>query len=210
MPEIANPDLVIPLVIIGACLLIMAIVALATRGRPNAAAELGPAQGERPQDTVAGAPITGQSQVTAAQLGVWYRNNAGTVQQWIENHEIVLKRVSDDGLSINLNEDLTDGHVALSAPIDRAIGQHPAPQMRAQLSSLVQASRSTIDALRRSNWTAAEKEHLNYLQFRDVWLERLRDFASAEAEEQRLAELRKISEEAPLPSWLDRDRTPPG
>lgn len=210
MPEIANPDVIIPLVIIGACLLIMAIVWLATRGRPNAAAELGPPVRAAASNSAAGAPITGQSRVTAAQLGVWYRNHGTTVQQWIENHELVLKRVSDDGLSINLNENLTDGHVALGGAIDQAIGQHPAPQMRAQLSSLVQASRSTIDALRRSNWTVAEKEHLNYLQFRDIWLERLRDFATAEAEEQRLVELRKISDEAPLPSWLDRDTTPPG
>lgn len=209
MPEIQNPDMVVPLVIIGACLLMMAIVALATKGRPNAAAELG-GKVQASNSPNAGAPIAGQVRVTAAQLGVWYRSHGGTVQQWIENHELVLKRVSDDGLSINLNETLTDGHVALGPSIDQAIGQHPAPQMRAQLSSLVQSSRSTIDALRRSNWTAAEKEHLKYLDFRDSWLERLRDFASAEAEEQRLAELRKISEEAPLPSWLDRNTTPPG
>lgn len=209
MPEIENPDVIIPLVIIGACLLVMAIVWLATRGKPNAAAELGPPVRDTP-NSAAGTPIAGQVHVTAAQLGVWYRNHGAMVQQWIENHEMVLKQVSDDGLSINLNENLTDGHVALGPAIDRAIGQHPAPQMRAQLSSLVQASRSTIEALRRSNWTIAEKEHLSYLDFRDLWLERLREFASAEAEEQRLEDLRKISDEAPLPSWLDRDTSPPG
>lgn len=199
MPEVSNPDLVIPLLIIGGCLLLMAIVWAFTRPKPSA--------DDLANVVAAQQPIVGQTQVTAAQLGVWHRSHGNSVKRWIENHEGLLKKVSDDGLAIDLNDDLTRGHEDLGPAIDQAIEQHPAPQMRAQLSALVLASRGTIEALRRSNWSAAEKEHIAYLEYRDTWLDRLRQFTSAESQVQ---QLRDIGSEAATPGWLDREETPPG
>lgn len=197
MPEIENADIVIPMVIVGACLLLMFVTWLFTRSpRDDAATAL-----------AAQAPIVGQTKVTQAQLGQWHREHGETVKEWIENHEIVLKRISDGGLSIDLSADLAAGHDSLSGAIDQAIAKHPAPQMRAQLSALVLASRNTIDSLRRSNWTNAESEHLAYLEYRDTWLDRLRQFATAESE---VHQLQTMGNDSELPSWLDREDSSPG
>ena len=152
-------------------------------------------------------PIVGASQVTQAQLGTWHRAHGASVKEWIENHERVLKQVSDGGMAIDLNADLTAGHEELGPTIDEAIAKHPAPQMRAQLSALVLASRNTIDALRRSNWTTAEDQHVAYLEYRDTWLDRLRQFTTAESQ---IEDLRNIGNNSEGPGWLDREDTPPG
>jgi len=150
------------------------------------------------------APIVGKTQVTKAQLGAWHRAHGDSVKQWIENHERVLSQVSDGGMAIDLSADLTAGHERLGPAIDAAIAQHPAPQMRAQLSALVLASRNTIESLRRSNWTNAEKEHLAYLEYRDTWLDRLRQFTTAESQVQKL---RAIGDNGAEADWLDREDT---
>lgn len=199
MPEFSNPDTAIPLIIIGACLILMMVTWAFTRGRSTT--QIAAAGQATPT------PIVGQTQVTQAQLGIWHRAHGNTVKQWIENHERVLKQVSDGGMAIDLNADLTAGHEALGPAIDDAIAKHPAPQMRAQLSALVLASRNTIDSLRRSNWTNAEKEHIAYLEYRDTWLDRLRQFTTAESQ---VKDLRSIGATATVPGWLDRDESSPG
>jgi len=199
VPEIENADTVLPLLVIGVSLLLMLITWLFTRtsyAEAEARTELSPQ-----------APIVGQTRVTQAQLGMWHREHGESVRVWIQNHESVLKRVSDGGLAIDLSGDLTAGHQALGPAIDQAIAKHPAPQMRAQLSALVLASRNTIESLRRSNWTNAEREHLTYLEYRDTWLDRLRQFTTAEAQ---VEQLRDMSADGGVPSWLDREETPPG
>ena len=153
MPELSNPDTAIPIIIVCACIMIMIAVWAFTRGKQP--------DGAVTQDTLE--PIVGTTHVTQAQLGAWHRSHGDSVKHWIENHEQVLKQVSDGGMAIDLNADLTAGHEELGPSIDDAIAKHPAPQMRAQLSALVLASRNTIDALKRSNWTTAEKEHVAYL-----------------------------------------------
>ena len=198
VPEFSNPDTAVPLIIIGVCLMLMIITWAFTRGRKTTKTVAASA--------AAPAPIVGQTQVTQAQLGIWHRAHGDSVKQWIENHERVLKQVSDGGMAIDLNADLTGGHDDLGPAIDDAIAKHPAPQMRAQLSALVLASRNTIDALRRSNWTNAEKEHIAYLEYRDNWLDRLRQFTTAESQVQ---DLRSISANTAVPGWLDHDEPPP-
>ncbi len=199
MPEFSNPDTAIPLIIIGVCAMLMVITWAFTRGKQPADV-VGVAN-------VAPAPIVGQTQVTQAQLGIWHRAHGDSVKQWIENHERVLKQVSDGGMAIDLNADLTAGHERLGPAIDEAIAKHPAPQMRAQLSALVLASRNTIDSLRRSNWTNAEKEHIAYLEYRDTWLDRLRQFTTAESQ---VKELRSMGANSTIPGWLDREESSPG
>lgn len=198
MPEFSNPDTAVPLIIICVCAMLMIATWVITRGRqPKTVAVV---------DT-APTPIVGKTQVTQAQLGIWHRAHGHTVKRWIENHERVLKQVSDGGMAIDLNADLTAGHQRLGPAIDDAIAKHPAPQMRAQLSALVLASRNTIESLRRSNWTNAEKEHIAYLEYRDTWLDRLRQFTTAESQVQ---ELRSMGATATVPGWLDREDSPPG
>ena len=201
MPEFSNPDTTIPLIIVGACVALMVLTWLLTRGRHKQKAAAAAAAEQAP------APIVGKTQVTQAQLGAWHRAHGAAVKKWIENHERVLKQVSDGGMAIDLNADLTAGHERLGPAIDDAIAKHPAPQMRAQLSALVLASRNTIDSLRRSNWTNAEKEHIAYLEYRDTWLDRLRQFTTAESQVQ---ELRSMGANATVPGWLDREETSPG
>lgn len=196
MPEFSNPDTAIPLIIVCVCLILMLITWAFTQNKSKP----GVADGAAP------IPIVGQTQVTQAQLGAWHRGHGSTVKQWIENHESVLKRVSDGGMAIDLNDDLTVGHHELGPAIDQAIARHPAPQMRAQLSALVLASRNTIDSLKRSNWTNAEKEHIAYLEYRDTWLDRLRQFTTAESQVQ---ELRSMSSNSNMSDWLDREDAPP-
>lgn len=198
VPEFSNPDTAVPLIIIGVCLMLMLTTWAFTRGKS-------PRGG--PVNQAAPSPIVGKTQVTQAQLGSWHRAHGASVKQWIENHERVLKQVSDGGMAIDLNADLTAGHEQLGAAIDDAIAKHPAPQMRAQLSALVLASRNTIDSLRRSNWTNAEKEHIAYLEYRDTWLDRLRQFTTAESQVQ---ELRSMTANSNVPGWLDREDSPPG
>jgi hypothetical protein len=201
VPEVPNADVVVPLVIICGCLLLMAVTWALTHNRHVAARAAASSAAAAP------APIVGQTRVTQAQLGAWHRAHGDDVKRWIENHEQVLKRVSDGGLSIDLNADLMAGHQRLGPAIDSAIAEHPAPPMRAQLSAMVLASRNTIDSLRRSNWTNAEKEHIAYLQYRDTWLDRLRQFTTAESQVQ---ELREMGAKSTVPGWLVRDDTPPG
>lgn len=199
MPEFDNADTVLPLIIIGVCLVLMAITWLFTRSSV--------ARRKETAKIAAQKPIPGRTVVTAAQLGQWHRGHGESVKNWIEHHESVLKRVSDGGLSIDLNGDLTAGHEALSPAIDQAILRHPAPQMRAQLSAMVLASRNTIDSLRRGNWADAESEHLAYLEYRDTWLDRLRQFTTAESQAQ---ELRSMNGDTPLPDLVDRSDVAPG
>lgn len=200
MPEFSNPDTAIPLIIIGACLMLMVTTWAFTRGRAKEP-EVPVIEREAP------APIVGKTQVTQAQLGAWHRAHGAAVKEWIENHENLLKQVSDGGMAIDLNGDLSAGHERLGPAIDASIANHPAPQMRAQLSALVVASRNTVESLRRSNWTNAEKEHIAYLEYRDTWLDRLRQFTTAESQVQ---ELRSMGATATVPGWLDRDDNPPG
>ena len=199
MPEFSNPDTAVPLIIIGVCLMLILTTWAFTLGKvakkTQAVAQTAPA------------PIVGKTQVTQAQLGIWHRAHGDAVKQWVENHERVLKQVSDGGMAIDLSADLTAGHERLGSDIDDAIANHPAPQMRAQLSALILASRNTIDSLRRSNWTNAEKEHIAYLEYRDTWLDRLRQFTTAESQ---VKDLRSIGANATSPGWLDRDDSPPG
>lgn len=203
MPEFSNPDTAVPIIIIGVSLMLMIATWAFTRGKT-------PTRSTTKSTTdvpATPAPIVGQTKVTQAHLGIWHRAHGDAVKRWIENHEKVLKQVSEGGMAIDLNADLMASHELLGPEIDDAIAKHPAPQMRAQLSALVLASRNTIDSLRRSNWTNAEKEHIAYLEYRDTWLDRLRQFTTAESQ---VKDLRSIGNNDALPDWPDRKDSPAG
>lgn len=167
MPQLDDTSTVLPLAIIAACFALMAIVWLLTLGRPRKA-------DSNSRQITTGTPIVGQSAVTPHQIQLWHNEHGTVVKEWIRNHEQTLKKVSEGGLSIDLSSGIGDIHQRLGPAIDDAVASHPSPPMRSQLSALVLASRNTVEALRRSNWTNAEKFHLSYLEYRDIWLDRLR------------------------------------
>jgi len=119
------------------------------------------------------APIVGSTQVSEARLDAWQRTHGPSVTTWIENHERILKQFADENMAIDLTADLSNDHERLGPAVEEAIAKHPVPSMRAELSGLVLASRNTLDALRRSNWPNAKKEHVVYLGLRDRWTARL-------------------------------------
>lgn len=173
MPQLDDTSTTLPLIIIAVCFALMLIVWLLTLGRKRKTAA---------NDTAitSGTPIVGQSTVTPKQLEQWHLKYGAVVKSWIQNHESMLKKVSEGGLSIDLSSDIGNSHRDLGPAIDEAVAAHPSAPMRSQLSALVLASRNTLDALCRSNWTNAEKFHLSYLQYRDTWLNRLRKFAQSQ------------------------------
>lgn len=184
MPDIPNPDITIPAAVIGFCFFLMALAWFFTRPKPS----VWDLPQNEPAAVTAGAFT---QQITVNDLGSWHETHGHTVQKWIENHENVLKLVSGNGLTIDLNNDLTSRHAELAPRIEAAVASHPAPDMRAQLSALVVASRSTIDALKRSDWGVAERQHVTYLSYRDQWLHRLRQFSSGDTE---ISKLRSIAD----------------
>ena len=46
-----------------------------------------------------------------------------------------------------------------------------------------------------------------YLEYRDTWLDRLRQFTTAESQ---VKDLRSIGANVTVPGWLDRDESSPG
>lgn len=170
MPQLDDTSTTLPLIIIGICFALMVIVWLLTLGKKKQTTQVS-------ATTTSGTPIVGQASVTQHQIETWHHTHGEVVKKWIQNHEATLRKVSEGGLSIDLSSDLGDGHRDLGPAVDEAVAAHPSAPMRSQLSALVLASRNTLDALRRSNWTNAEKFHLSYLEYRDTWLNRLRKFA---------------------------------
>ena len=77
---------------------------------------------------------------------------------------------TDCPVAIDLTANPINDDDGLGPAMDLAIANHPDSQMRAQLSRLAGASRDTLEALRRSNWSQAKAEHVVYIQHRDTWL----------------------------------------
>lgn len=163
------------LIIVGVCLLLLTLLISHFRRlkRHALAAAM--------VDQTAPVPIAGKTQVTQSELAAWYRAHAESVQSWIEHHERVHAQFADTTMAIDLTASPTQDHEQLGLAIDEAIAQHPEPHMRAQLSALALASRNTVASLRRSDWSAAEKEHAVYLRYRDTWLARVHQFTIAES-----------------------------
>jgi len=181
--DFSNPDVFLPAAIIGFCLLLMAVVAAITRQQPTRQITV-PQAAPRPQD---GPPPAQQPPAAAAvgrnDLAEWHHRYGGSVRSWIQNHEDVLRRVSEDGLELDTsNEALLAGHARLAPLMRNAITDHPAPAMQAQLSAMIVASEATLHALRRAEYQSAERQHLTYLEYRNLWLQRLRQFTSGDTE----------------------------
>jgi len=132
--------------------------------------------GEPPADT----PTAFQAaRVGPEVLGQWHQRCEQTVSAWIENHQRVLGEINASGLQVDLGrrDQLLAGHEDLAPKMREAIASHPSPVMRAELSALHVAGEATVFAVMKSDYETARRQHLVYVQYRDEWIERLRQFS---------------------------------
>ena len=124
------------------------------------------------------ATSTAPAPVDAHLLSSWHLEHGPAVGMWIAAHERLLGRISDAGLALDLTDpSLTAENEGLIGPLQEAIAAHPAPVMRAELSAMQVAADSTIHAVRRSDYITAERQHVTYLDYRGLWVGRLRQFS---------------------------------
>lgn len=114
-------------------------------------------------------------------LGQWHRRYEQTVSAWIENHQKVLGQINASGLQLDMGQrdELLAGHEELAPKMREAIASHPSPVMRAELSALHVAGEATVFAVIKSDYETARRQHLVYVQYRDEWIERLRQFSES-------------------------------
>ena len=112
-------------------------------------------------------------------LAAWHRRHDQTVSAWIENHQSVLGDINASGLQIDLErrDELLAGHEELAPKMREAIASHPSPVMRAELSAMHVAGEAAVFAVFKSDYETARRQHLVYVQYRDEWIERLRQFS---------------------------------
>ncbi len=112
-------------------------------------------------------------------LGLWHRRFEETVSTWIENHQEVLANISASGLQVDMGErdEHLAGHEELAPKMREAIASHPSPVMRAELSAMHVAGEATVFAMFKGDYETARRQHLIYVQYRDEWIERLRQFS---------------------------------
>lgn len=192
MFDLSNTDLTIPLAIVAGCALVVLLTSRLTRPR-NApisvpGAKVVPAH---TSDFAGGA--------TAAQLADWHNQHGWTVQRWIQNHELALDEVADKGRQVtDISREIIEEREGLAPVLQDAIRTHPSPPMRAQLSGLIVASQATLTALSRQDFAGAERQHLTYLEYRDTWLDRLRQFSATDAQSRQIGSL---AQQRQPPGW---------
>lgn len=112
-------------------------------------------------------------------LAMWHRRYEQTVSAWIENHQKVLGDINASGLQIDMGQrnELMAGHDEMAPKMREAIASHPSPVMRAELSAMHVAGEAAVFAVIKSDYETARRQHLIYVQYRDEWIERLRQFS---------------------------------
>jgi len=136
----------------------------------------------------------------AMALETWHRHYGASVHAWIKNHEALLDEITDGGLEIQaVSRELTERHEQLAPIIRDAIEAHPAPEMRAQLSAMIVSSQATLHSLHRRQYDSAERQHLTYLDYRDSWLQRLRQFETSDANSREMWDL--ADQQRSTPGW---------
>lgn len=132
-----------------------------------------------PADEVA--EVAGISRSGQELLAQWHRRHEQTVSDWIENHQKVLSDFNASGLQIDMGQrdELLAGHDDLAPKMREAIASHPSPVMRAELSAMHVAGEAAVFAVIKSDYETARRQHLVYVQYRDEWIERLRQFSQS-------------------------------
>jgi hypothetical protein len=174
---VSTLDLVVPAAIVGGCLLLIGLIAWLRRDRtPRWSIEA-------PPDDTAALPV-----VDPATLEEWHRANGSAVVTWIAAHEGVLRRLGDAQLAVDLTDASPfEGTAPATDALGESLATHPAPVMRAELSAMQVAAEATLHAVKRGDYVTAERQHLTYVEYRDEWIRRLRQFS---LDDPSLAELR--------------------
>ncbi|MDE0580892.1 MAG: hypothetical protein OXI29_13590 [bacterium] len=125
--------------------------------------------------------VAGISQSGQELLAQWHRRHEQTVSDWIGNHQKVLSDINASGLQIDMGQrdELLAGHDELAPKMREAIASHPSPVMRAELSAMHVAGEAAVFAVIKSDYETARRQHLIYVQYRDEWIERLRQFSQS-------------------------------
>lgn len=146
-----STDILYPLLIGGGCLVIAVMVHLLTRPKPSRADITLPA--------VAGGAPAGIASV--GDLSSWHRTHESAVLAFVD----LVDGASDDQ---TLDE--------VSEALDRAIDDHPAPEMRAELAALRTAGQAMSAARDRDDGETAARHLEVYRNYRHAWLDRLWQF----------------------------------
>jgi hypothetical protein len=174
---VSTLDLVVPAAIVGGCLLLIGLISWLRRDRTPLWSI------DTPHDDTDALPS-----IDPATLGEWHRSNGSTIITWIAAHETVLRRLGDAQLAVDLTDaSLFEGTGRATEALADALATHPAPVMRAELSAMQVAAEATLHAVKRADYATAERQHLTYVEYRDEWIMRLRQFS---LDDPSLAELR--------------------
>ena len=149
-----STDVLYPLLIVAGCVVVVVAVHLLTRPRPSPA-DIRVPTGPGP------APADGEP--TRRQLEQWHRRHESSVLDYLDAH--------DPAPATTIGVDEAGDLLA------DAVDDHPAPEMRAELAALRAAGESLEAARERDDAEAVERHQELYLQYRESWLERLRQFA---------------------------------
>ena len=98
----------------------------------------------------------------------WRRLHAAELEAWMSAHEERLDRASADGFT-NVRAVLDPADRETTDHLDIAVAAHPNPLRRAELSALLAAARSTLDAIARADYPRARHHHLVYRDYKDSW-----------------------------------------
>ena len=145
-------DVIYPLLIAAGCLVIVIVVHLLTRPRPSRA-------DIRIPD---GSGTADDGEPTRKELEVWHRDHEGSVLDYLDAHDP--------------EPDWAGDRDTVGEQLERAIEDHPAPEMRAELAALRAAADALASARGRSDDKAAARHRELYLDYRTSWVERLRQF----------------------------------
>lgn len=146
-----STDILYPLLIGGGCVLIGVVVHLLTRPKPSRADITLPAHADVAEHGVA----------SVSDLHTWHRTHESAVLGFVD----LVDGARDDQTLDTVSEAL-----------DRAIDDHPAPEMRAELAALRTAGQAMSAARDRSDDETAARHLQVYRDYRHAWLDRLWQF----------------------------------
>lgn len=109
----------------------------------------------------------------------WQQLHAPELEAWLSAHEQVLDRASADDFS-EAHAVLDSSGLGTPGGIDTAVAAHPNPLRRAELSALLAAARSTLAALARTDYPRARDHHLVYLDYKEIWQQRVTSLADGD------------------------------
>lgn len=175
---VSSIDIFVPAAVVAGCVLIMLVVWFVRRERtPRWSIEQAVHDPDLTLD------------IEPTRLADWHRAHGGAVATWIAAHEQVLRRLGDAELAVDLTDaSLFEASTRAADGLQVALGQHPVPVMRAELSAMQVAGEATLHAVRRADYATAERQHVTYTGYRDEWVARLRQFS---LDDPTLVELRR-------------------